>query len=128
MTRFSIVIFQKIYRKIEKYNNFCTGIQKHCKQNYSKHFQLHILLQLHVERSINDGFSFTGWTPIGITCIAFSMMMMLFPRMLPRAAARKVKEPEEKKEHVLTGKCKHTIQMIDLIRYIVQVWNVRMIN
>jgi len=54
------------------------------------------------------------------------MMMMLFPRMLPRAAARKVKEPEEKKERILTGKSKHTIQIIDLIRYNVQVWNVRM--
>ncbi|KAL5240236.1 hypothetical protein ACI65C_007646 [Semiaphis heraclei] len=43
-----------------------------------------------------------GWTPIGIISIVFSMMMMLFPRMLPRAAIRKLKEPEEKKELILT--------------------------
>jgi len=51
-------------------------------------------------------FSFSGWTPIGIICIVFSVMMLLFPRMLPRAAARKNEQPEEKKEHVSTGKFK----------------------
>ncbi|XP_025419065.1 solute carrier organic anion transporter family member 5A1-like isoform X2 [Sipha flava] len=36
-----------------------------------------------------------GWTPIGISCLAFSTTMLLFPRTLPRAAARK-KEKSEK--------------------------------
>ncbi|XP_025194151.1 solute carrier organic anion transporter family member 5A1-like isoform X2 [Melanaphis sacchari] len=43
-----------------------------------------------------------GWTPIGITCIAFSMMMIFFPKALPRAAARKLEQPEVKVEQVST--------------------------
>lgn len=50
-------------------------------------------------------FYFSGWTPIGISCLAFSAMMLLFPRMLPRAAARNKEQSEEKTDPISTGEC-----------------------
>lgn len=35
--------------------------------------------------------------------------MLLFPRTLPRAVVRKKEQPEEKKEHILTGEHEHAI-------------------
>jgi len=50
---------------------------------------------------------FLGWVPIGVSCLLFSIMMLLFPRMLPRAAARKKEQPQSKNEQLLTGKFEH---------------------
>lgn len=52
--------------------------------------------------------SYLGWVPIGISSIVFSIIMLLFPRILPRAVVRK-KELENKKEQISTGEHKHRI-------------------
>lgn len=54
--------------------------------------------------SLNTNCRSLGWLPIGISCIVFSSIMLLFPRILPRAAVRKREQGEEKKEQISTGK------------------------
>lgn len=52
---------------------------------------------------INGKKSIAGWYPIGIACWILAGLLLLFPRMLPRAAMRRSNLPEVSKKLSLAG-------------------------
>lgn len=47
---------------------------------------------------------FPGWYPIGILCWVSAVLLLLFPRTLPRAALRRQTDPQESKNLSWNGR------------------------